>query len=78
MTTFNLNLPITFAIPQILATTTPEENAFILELGTKAFTQIQQQGEKSLNQKIYKSLEDAAKEDFLKKEASMIQEIEKF
>jgi hypothetical protein len=78
MTTFNLNLPIIFAIPQILATTTPEENAFILELGTKAFTQIQQQGEKSLNQKIYKSLEDAAKEDFLKKEASMIQEIEKF
>jgi hypothetical protein len=66
-----LQTPFSFVIPEILAKTTPEENAFILELGSKAFTQIHQQGDTRLNKELYKTLEHAAADAYVKKEKEL-------
>jgi hypothetical protein len=66
-----LQTPFSFVIPEILSKTTPEENAFILELGSKAFTQIRQQGDTRLNKELYKTLEHAAADAYVKKEKEL-------
>ena len=66
-----LQTPFSFVVPEILAKTTPEENAFILELGCKAFTQIRQQGDTRLNKELYKTLEHAAADAYAKKEQEL-------
>ena len=74
-TIFSMQVPLTFIPSEFLAKTSPEENAFILELGSKAFLQIQQQGDKKLNQDLYKSLEKAAAEAYAKKEKELLASI---
>jgi len=70
-TSLNISVPFSFVIPQILATTTPEENAFILELGCKAFSQVHQQIDAKHNKDLYTRLEQAAREAYIKKEREL-------
>ena len=71
-TSLNISVPFSFVIPQILATTTPEENAFILELGCKAFSQVEQQITTKNNKDLYTRLEQAAQEAYVKKERELV------
>jgi hypothetical protein len=70
-TSLNIQLPFSFVAPQILATTTPEENAFILELGCKAFAQVHQQSDAKHNKDLFSRLEKAASEAYIKKEREL-------
>lgn len=71
-TSLNIQLPFSFLAPQILSTTTPEENAFILELGCKAFAQVHQQSDAKYNKDVYSRLEKAASEAYIKKEQELV------
>lgn len=76
-TQITITVPFSLKPNQILASTTPEENAFILELGCNAFTVLQKGVSQNANDAIYKSLKEAAREDFLKKEQIYQQEFTK-
>jgi len=64
----NITVPFSFVVPKILEKTTPEQNAFILELGCKAFSQVDQQLAEKHNKDLYSRLENAAREAYVKKE----------
>jgi hypothetical protein len=66
-------LPLSFVVPKILETSTPEENGFILEAGSKALELSRQE----IQQKNFKSalpfLEEKANAEYKKKEQEYLQ-----
>ena len=76
MTSFMLALPFSFVPPKALTKTTPEENAFILELGCHGFSAMSDHSNKRLNEDIYRSLEKQADERFLAVKTALKNELE--
>ena len=71
----SIPLPLGFNLPKVLETSTPDENAFILEAGSKAL----ELSHKEIVQKNFKSalpfLEEKASSEYKKKEAEYLQQL---
>ena len=72
----SLNIPLSFFVPEIIHETSPEDYAFILELGCKGFQSIKNHGEKKLHNVLFDSLEAQAKEAYTKKETVLQKELD--